>query len=142
MNKKALVTLLILCLTITGASSIFAAKRDLPMKSETPKWAVELDKSKQLSPHPDKFTSYKLLVTNTSKDTIKVTFELYRPVVEDHQEQIILIDPTSYETKPNETVTFNPFYIDNRSEELEVVLFWNDGHKRKHKQSIKFTDFK
>jgi hypothetical protein len=126
---------------ITGGSSIYAVKSMLPLKSETIKWGVELHKSKLPSPQPEKFKSYELLVTNLSEDTIDVTFELYRPVQEPLQEQIILTDPFSYDMRPNETVSFSQFFIKNGAKELEVVLSWKDQNRRKHKQSIKFTNF-
>lgn len=141
MNRKLLLTLLVLCLMITGGSSIFAVKSVLAVKNEAPKWAVELHKSKLPSPQPEKYKSYELLVTNLSEDTIDVTFELYRPVQEPLQEQIILTDPFSYDMRPNETVSFSQFFIKNGAKELEVVLSWNDQNRRKHKQSIRFTDF-
>ncbi|WP_339315798.1 hypothetical protein [Paenibacillus sp. FSL R10-2734] len=141
MNRKFVLTLLVICLIITGGSSIFAVKSVLPVRSETPKWAVELNKSKLPSPQPEKYKSYELLITNLSEDTIDVTFELYRPVQEPLQEQIILIDPTSYVMRPNEPVSFSHFFIKNGAKELEVVLSWKDQNRRKHKQSIKFTDF-
>ncbi|MBY3620216.1 hypothetical protein HGO21_11735 [Acinetobacter sp. CUI P1] len=141
MNKRFVLTLLVLCLMITGGSSIFAVTSVLPLKNETPKWAVELHKSKLPSPQPEKYKSYELLVTNLSEDTIDVTFELYRPVQDPNQEQIILVDPFSYAMQPNETVSFSHFFIMNGAKELEVVLSWNDQNRRKHKQSIKFTGF-
>ncbi|AIQ35173.1 hypothetical protein [Paenibacillus sp. FSL R5-0345] len=141
MNRKFVLTLLVLCLMITGGSSIFAVKSVLPIKSETTKWAVELHKSKLPSPQPEKYKSYELLVTNISEDTMGVTFELYRPVQEPLQEQIILTDPFSYDMRPNETVSFSHFFVKNGAKELEVVLSWNDQNGRKHKQSFKFTNF-
>lgn len=141
MNRKFVLTLLVLCLMITGGSSIFAVTSVLPLKNKTPKWAVELHKSKLPSPQPEKYKSYELLVTNLSEDTIDVTFELYRPVQELLQEQIILTDPFSYDMRPNETVSFSQFFIKNGAKEMEVVLTWNDQNRRKHKQSIRFTDF-
>ena len=141
MNRKFVLTLLVLCLMITGGSSIFAVKSVLPVKSETTKWAVELHKSKLHYPQPEKYKSYELLVTNISEDTMDVTFELYRPVQEPLQEQIILTDPFSYDMRPNETVSFSHFFVKNGAKELEVVLSWNDQNGRKHKQSIKFTNF-
>jgi hypothetical protein len=126
---------------ITGGSSIFAVKSVLPVKRETAKWAVELHKSKLPSPKPEKYKSYELLVTNLSEESIDVTFELYRPVEKPNQEQVILIDPFSYDMRPNETVNFSQFFIKNGAKELEVVLSWNDHNKRKHKQSFVFTDF-
>lgn len=141
MNRKFVLTLLVVCLMITGSSSIYAVKSVLPVKNETPKWAVELHKSKLPSPQAERFKSYELLVTNLSEDTIDVTFELYRPVQEPLQEQIILTDPFSYDMRPNETVSFSQFFIKNGAKELEVVLSWKDQNRRKHKQSIKFTNF-
>lgn len=141
MNRKFVLTLLVLCLMITGGSSIFAVKSVLPVKSETNKWAVELHKSKLPSPEPEKYKSYELLVTNISEDTMDVTFELYRPVQEPLQEQIILTDPFSYDMRPNETVSFSHFFVKNGAKELEVVLSWNDHNGRKNKQSFKFTNF-
>jgi hypothetical protein len=126
---------------ITGGSSIFAVKSVLPVTRETTKWAVELHKSKLPSPKPEKYKSYELLVTNLSEESIDVTFELYRPVEEPNQEQVILIDPFSYDMRPNETVNFSQFFIKNGAKELEVVLSWNDHNKRKHKQSFVFKDF-
>jgi len=126
---------------ITGGSSIFAVTSVLLLKNKTPKWAVELHKSKLPSPQPEKYKSYELLVTNLSEETIDVTFELYRPVQEPLQEQIILTDPFSYDMRPNETVSFSQFFIKSGAKELEVVLSWNDQNRRKHKQSIKFANF-
>ncbi|HBS43490.1 MAG TPA: hypothetical protein DEA91_01750 [Paenibacillus sp.] len=57
------------------------------------------------------------------------------------QEKIILTDPFSYDTRPNETVSFSQLFIKSGAKELEVVLSWNDQNRRKHKQSIRFTDF-
>lgn len=85
MNRKFVLTLLVLCLMITGGSSIYAVKSMLQVKSKTTKWELELHKSKLPSPQPEKFKSYELLVTNLSEDTIDVTFELYRPVQEPHK---------------------------------------------------------
>ncbi|MEK5396348.1 hypothetical protein [Paenibacillus sp. FSL K6-2859] len=141
MNRNFVLTLLVLCLMITGGSSIFAVKNVLPAKRETPKWAMELHKSKLPSPQPEKYKSYELLVTNLSEDAKDVTFELYRPVQDPNQEQIILIDPFSDDMRPNETVNFSHFFIKNGAKELEVVLSWNDHNKRKHKQSFRFADF-
>ncbi|WP_339802654.1 hypothetical protein MKY19_10810 [Paenibacillus sp. FSL R5-0744] len=141
MNRRFVLTLLVLCLMITGGSSIYAVKSMLPVKSETTKWAVELHKSKLPSPQPEKYKSYELLVTNLSEDTIDVTFELYRPVQDANQEQIILADPFSYDMRPKETVSFSQFFIKSGAKELEVVLSWNDQNRRKHMQSIKFANF-
>jgi predicted component of type VI protein secretion system len=140
LNRKLVLMLLVLCLMITGGSSIFAVKSLLPVNNEISKWAVELHKSKLPSPQPEKFKSYELLATNLSEDTIDVTFELYRPVQDPNQEQIILTDPFSYVMRPNETVSFSQFFIKNGAKEMEVVLTWSDQNRRKHKQSIRFTD--
>ncbi|CAH1056111.1 hypothetical protein [Paenibacillus pseudetheri] len=140
MNRRFVLTLLILCLMITGGSSIYAVRSVLPVKEIT-KWAVELHKSKLPSPQPEKYKSYELLVTNLSEESLDVTFELYRPVQDSKQEQIILTDPFSYDMRPNETVSFSQLFIKSGAKELEVVLSWNDQNRRKHKQSIRFTDF-
>ncbi|WP_340008422.1 hypothetical protein MHH52_10440 [Paenibacillus sp. FSL K6-0276] len=141
MNRKLLLTLLVLCLMITGGSSIFAVKSLLPVKNEAPKWAVELHKSKLPSPQPEKYMSYELLITNLSEESLDVTFELYRPVQDPNQEQIILTDPFRYVMRPNEMVNFSHFFIKTGAKEMEVVLTWNDQNRGKHKQSIRFTDF-
>ncbi|ETT61185.1 MULTISPECIES: hypothetical protein [Paenibacillus] len=130
--RKKLVILVVFCLVYNILSLSVSAHSNLPKTITSGKWAVKVNTSMLPSPEPSKYKSYKLTATNLSKEKLDATFEFYRSVEKESKEKIILIDPTSFPVKSNETIEFTRFFIDKNAKEFEVLISWLDQNKRKH----------
>jgi hypothetical protein len=147
MNKTLILTTLIFFFFISNDVN---AKYDVPKTSQTANWKVALLPSDDKG-EKGKFDCYNLLITNKYEEAYNVKVEVFRDQPGTKTMYGLAPQMESEFVKKDKGFSFKNFPVYSKSNELEIVITWEDkpniinGKKnsgRKYKETIFFTSTK